>query len=123
MSKRELKQQVKDLCEVLNFCIDNMSGADKYIKTIINIAKIYPNAKWKLESMECMREIKKRKLTNEYIRKFDNLDIQEALKISKKEASKKIKDFDFTTKEKNIIMNTFKGCAKGFLLKHEKKAI
>lgn len=115
MNERELKQQVKDLCSALNFCIESMSGADEYISLIIKFAKIEPNTKFKLESIEGVREIKKRKLTNEYIKRFDSFDIQEALNISIKEAKKKIKNFDFTVKEKNIILNNFKGGSQIFL--------
>lgn len=43
--------------------------------------------------------------------------------MSKKEANKKLKNFDFTVKEKNIIMDKFKGNAKTFLFEYVKKAI
>lgn len=123
MSKKELKLQIKDLYEVLNFYIENVENSEKHINYIIQMAKLSQIIKRSLENRESIREIKKRKLTNEYIRKFNSFDIHEALNISKKEANKKIRNFDFTTKEKNIIMNTFNGCAKDFLIKQNTKAI
>lgn len=115
MNKKELRNQVKDLYEVLNYALENMTGADKFIETIIKLTKINPVLKYKLEAKEGIREIKRRKLTNEYIKKFNSFDIHEALNIEIKEAKKKIKNFDFTTKEKNIILKEFSGGAKDFL--------
>lgn len=40
-----------------------------------------------------------------------------------KEAKKKIKNFDFTTKEKNIILKEFSGEAKSFLDRYNGEVI
>lgn len=123
MNKKELKKQVKDLYEALNFEIENVTEGDKFARTIINIAKKSPIIKYKLEAKEGIREIKRRKLTNEYIKIFDSFDIHEALNIEIKEAKKKIKNFDFTTKEKNIILKEFSGEAKSFLDRYNGEVI
>lgn len=123
MNKKELRNQVKDLYEVLNYALENMTGADKSIETIIKLTKINPVLKYKLESKENIREIKKRKLTNEYIKRFNSFDIHEALDIEIEDAKKKVKNFDFTTKEKNIILEKFSGGAKNFLDRHKGEVI
>ena len=123
MNKKELKKQVKDLYEVLNYAIEKINGEDKFVRMIINIAKKSSTIKYKLEAKEGIREIKRRKLTNEYIKRFNSFDIHEALNIEIKEAKKKIKNFDFTTKEKNIILNRFSGEAKSFLDRYNGEVI
>ncbi|MEG2985432.1 MAG: hypothetical protein RR835_12075, partial [Peptostreptococcaceae bacterium] len=50
-----------------------------------------------------------------FIQTFNSLDVEEALEIDREEARKKVKNNNFNTKEKNIIINTFKGCAPGFI--------
>lgn len=121
MNKKELKKQVKDLYEALNFEIENVKEGDKFVRTIINIAKKSPIIKYKLEASSGIREIKRRRLTNEYIKRFDSFDIHEALNIEIKEAKKKLKKFDFTVKEKNIILNQFSGVAPSFLKEYNNK--
>ncbi len=69
----------------------------------------------KIEGREGVREIKKRRLTNEFIKTLETFDVHEALEIDIKEARKKLKNFDFTTKEKNIITNKFRGDIPSFL--------
>ncbi len=123
MNKKELKKQIKDLYEALNYEIENVKEGDKIVRMIIGFSKISPIIKYKLEAKEGIREIKRRKLTNEYIKRFDSFDIHEALNIEIKEAKKKIKNFDFTTKEKNIILNRFSGVAKDFLDRYNGEVI
>lgn len=123
MNKKELKKQVKDLYEALNFYIDNVNDSSKYIEFIIKISKTSSIVKDYLEAREGMREIKRRKLTNEYIKRFGSFSIHEALNIEIKEARKKIKNFDFTIKEKNIILKTFNGGAKDFLDRYNGEVI
>lgn len=123
MNKKELKKQIKDLYEALNYEIENVKEGDKIVRMIIGFAKISPIIKHKLEAKEGIREIKRRKLTNEYIKRFNSFDIHEALNIEIKEAKKKIKNFDFTTKEKNIILKEFSGEAKSFLDRYNGEVI
>lgn len=112
MNKTELKHQVKDLYNELNECIDH---SPSIVKFVLNMAKISNTIERSLNNKANAREIKRRKLINEYIKTFNNFDIHEALEIDMKEARKKIKNFDFTTKEKNIILNRFCGGAERFL--------
>lgn len=115
MTKKELNLQVKDLYEVLNFYIKNVENSEKHIEFIIKMAKLSKIIKMQLEDREAVREIKKRKLTNDFIKIFDSSEVEEALEIDIKEARRKLKNNDFTVKERNIIMNTFRGCAPGFI--------
>lgn len=113
MSEKELEYQVKDLNNVLLECVEH---SPKLVESIIKLSKMHGFIKHKLDSRACLREIKKRKLTNEYIKQFNSFDIKEALKIETKDAKRKCKDFDFTTKEKNIILNKYMGDSKSFIL-------
>lgn len=123
MTKKELKQQVKDLYNALTSYIETSKNSEKHIKFIIKIAKLSKIIKNDLESREAIREIKKRKLTNKFIQTFDSFDIQEALEINIQEAMEKVKNNNFTTKEKNIIINEFRGCCPGFIKNIDTKLI
>lgn len=112
MNKKELKHQVKDLYNELNECIDHSPSVVEFILKIAKSSKIIRES---LNSKANAREIKRRKLTNEYIKRFNSFDIHEALEINMKKANEKLKNFDFTTKEKNIILNSFCGGAESFL--------
>ncbi len=120
MDKRELKHQVKDLYNELNKHIDY---SPKLVEFVLKMTKLNKEIRFKLDNKASLREIKRRKLTNEYIKKFNSFDIHEALNIEIKEAKKKIKNFDFTTKEKNIILNRFSGGAKNFLDRYNGEVI
>ena len=116
MNKKELKHQVKDLYEELIECIDH---SPSLVECILKIAKSSKYIKSKLNNRRHMREIKRRKLTNEFIKTHRPFDIHEALNIDIKEARKKFENFDFTIKEKNIILDTFKGGAEIFLNRYD----
>lgn len=115
MNKKELKQQVKDLYHALNSYAEIGENSEKHIKFIIKMAKLSQMIRSDLERKEAVREIKKRKLTNKFIQTFNSFDIREALEINIKEAREKVKNNNFTTKEKNIIINEFEGCCPGFI--------
>lgn len=111
---KELEVQIKDLNEVLLDCIKISPNLPE---NIIEIAKSHYFLRSALENREAVREIKKRRLLNKFVQTFDSSEVEEALKIDKKEARRKVKDNDFTTRERNIIMNKFRGCAPGFIKK------
>ena len=118
MTKKELKAKVRDLYEVLNCFIDTYQNDEyvvNYINHILIVSKINHVVERKIECREAVREIQKRKLKNEYIKTLEAFDVHEALGIDIKEARKKLKNFDFTTKEKNMIINKFKGGVSEFL--------
>lgn len=116
MNKTELKHQVKDLYNVLLECIEHSPNVTE---SILNITKRHGFIEQKIDNGIYLREIKRKKLENEFIKTHRPFDIHEALSIDIKEARKKIKNFDFTTKEKNIILNTFSGGAKTFLDRYD----
>lgn len=115
MNNVELKHQIKDLNKVLNRYIDNVENGEKHIEYIITVAKLSPIIKTYLDNMESVRNIKKRKLVNEFIKTLSPFDIHEALDIEVKAVREKIKKNDFSLKEKNIILNTFAGSVSIFL--------
>lgn len=120
MDKKELKHQAKDLYNVL---IEYIEHSPSLAESIINITKIHSHIRHKIDSGIYLREIKRRKLTNDFIRKHKPFDIHEALNIDIKEARKKLKNFDFTIKEKNIILDTFCGGAESFLKEYNGEVI
>lgn len=115
MSRKELEYQVKDLNNILLGCIEH---SPSLVESIIKLSKMHGFIKHRLNSDMYLREIKKRKLIDKYIKTFDSFDIHEALNIGTKEAKRKLINFDFTTKEKNIILENFKGGAKSFIEKY-----
>ena len=120
MNKKELKNQAKDLYNVLIECIEH---SPNLAENVINITKIYGHIKYKIDSGIYLREIKRRKLQNEFIKTHRPFDIHEALNIDIKDARKKLKNFDFTIKEKNIILDSFKGGAESFLNRYDGEEI
>lgn len=118
MNTIELKHQVKDLNSILLECIDH---SPNLVESIIKLVKVHGHIKRKLNNEIYLREIKKRKLTNEYIKTFNTFDIKEALEIDKEEAKKKLKKSDFTIREKNIILNKYKGGVERFLEEYKVK--
>lgn len=120
MNKKELRQQVKDLYNGLIECIEHSPSV---AEDIINITKIHSKIKFEIDNGIYLREIKRRKLTNEFIKTHRPFDIHEALNIDIKEARKKLKNFDFTIKEKNIILDSFKGEAENFLNRYDGEVI
>lgn len=112
MNTIELKHQVKDLNNILLECIEH---SPNLVESLLKLVKVHGYIKHKLNNEIYLREMKKRKLTNEYIKTFNVFDIKEALEIDKKEAKKKLKSFDFTIREKNIILNKYKSGAERFL--------
>lgn len=120
MDKKELKHQAKDLYNVLIECIEH---SPDLAKSIINRTKVNSHIRNRVDSGIYMREIKRRKLTNDFIKSHEAFDIHEALNIDIKEARRKLKKFDFTTNEKNIILNTFKGGAESFLNRYDGEVI
>lgn len=112
MNKAELKRQVKDLYEVLNKLI---KYSPKTVEFVVKVATVSEKVQSGLENKSNIREIKKRRLTDNFIKDLYPFDIHEALNIEIKDARKKLENFDFTTKEKNIILNTFSGNIKYFL--------
>ena len=120
MDKKELKHQAKDLYNVLIECIEHSPGL---AESIINITKIHSHIRHRIDNGIYLREIKRRKLTNDFIKTHRPFDIHEALNIDIKEARKKLKNFDFTIKEKNIILSKFYGGAESFLKKYDGEVI
>lgn len=120
MNKKELKHQVKDLYNELNECIDH---SPRIVEFVLKVAKASKTIECELNNGIYMREIKRRKLTNDFIKTCNHFDIHEALNIDIKEARKKLKNFDFTIKEKNIILDTFKGGAERFLNRYDGEVI
>jgi len=118
MNKTELKYQVKDLYNELNECIEH---SPNIVKFVLKMAKISEHIESSLDNGINAREIKRKKLIDEFIKTHKPFDIHEALNIDIKEARKKLRYFDFTTKEKNIILNRFKGGAKSFLNSYRKE--
>lgn len=118
MDKKELKHQVKDLYNVLIECIEHSPNVTE---KIINITKVHSYIRHKVDSGIYLREIKRRKLTNDFIKAHRSFDIHEALNIDIKEARKKLKKLDFTIKEKNIILNSFCGGAESFLKEYSEQ--
>lgn len=121
MKSQELQNQIKDLntalLTLMNSSPSNVIGAIELLKGIsplidrnMNIAK-------------SNRLLVENNLIDEYIKTFDSFDIHEALNITRKEANRKIKSFDFDTEEKNKIIYTFKGCAPLFLEKFNGEVI
>ncbi|SCI53557.1 Uncharacterised protein [uncultured Clostridium sp.] len=120
MNKKELKHQVKDLYNELNECIEH---SPRIVEFVLSMAKVSNKIERELNNGIYMREIKRRKLTNDFIKELIPYDIHEALDIEIKEARKKLKNFDFTIKEKNIILDTFKGGAERFLNRYDGEVI
>lgn len=112
MNKTELKHQIKDLYNVLNECVEH---SPSIVKFVIKMAMASKYIEIKLNARAHMREIKRNKLTNDFIKKHKPFDIHEALNIDIKEAREKLKNFDFTAQEKNIILNKFCSDAESFL--------
>ena len=106
MDKKELKRQIKDLNEVL---IEYAEHSPSIVEFALKIVTVEKNIE--------------RKLTDQYIKRFNTFDIHEALNIDIKEARKKLKNFDFTIKEKNIILDTFYGGAESFLKEYNGEVI
>lgn len=115
MDKKELKKQIKDLNEVLNKMVEYYPDG---VKFALDVIKINFTINHEMEARFCVREIKRRKLTNKFIKKFDVYDIHEGLEIDKKLAKKKLENFDFTTKEKNALLKKYRGDAISFLRKN-----
>lgn len=120
MDKKELKRQIKDLNEVL---IEYAEHSPSIVEFVLKMVTISKNIERKLNNRKYKREIKRRKLTNDFIKARRPLDIHEALNIDIKEARKKLKNFDFTIKEKNIILDTFCGEAESFLKEYNGEVI
>lgn len=115
MDKKELKKQIKDLNEVLNKMVEYYSDD---VEFALKIIKIDFNINREMERRFYTREIKRRKLTNKFIKRLCVYDVHEGLDIDMKLARKKLKNFDFTTKEKNILLENYSGGAKSFLLEN-----
>ena len=120
MDKKELKRQIKDLNEVL---IQYAEHSPSIVEFVLKIVTVNKSIERGLDNRKYKREIKKRKLTDQYIKTFNSFDIHEALNINIKEARKKLKNFDFTIKEKNIILDTFNGGAERFLKRYDGEVI
>ena len=120
MDKKELKRQIKDLNEVL---IEYAEHSPSIVEFALKIVTVEKNIERALDNEKCKREIKRRKLTNDFIKARRPFDIHEALNIDIKEARKKLKNFDFTIKEKNIILDTFYGGAESFLKEYNGEVI
>lgn len=120
MDKKELKRQIKDLNEVL---IEYAEHSPSIVEFALKIVTVEKNIERKLNNRKYKREIKRRKLTNDFIKARRPFDIHEALNIDIKEARKKLKNFDFTIKEKNIILDTFCGEAESFLKEYNGEVI
>ena len=115
---KELELQIKDLNEVLLECLNHSPNVPE---SLIKIVKSNNGLKIMLEGREGVRELKKRRLTNKYIKTLGAFDIHEALEIDIKEARKKLKNFNFTIKEKNIIIKRFRGGVPSFLKNFKSK--
>ena len=120
MDKKELKRQIKDLNKVLIEHIEHSTSVVEFVLKMVTISK---NIEGALDNEKYKREIKRRKLTNDFIKARRPFDIHEALNIDIKEARKKLKNFDFTIKEKNIILDTFYGGAESFLKEYNGEVI
>lgn len=115
MDKKELKKQIKDLNEVLNKMVEYYPNG---VKFALDAVKIDFHINHEMKARICVREIKRRKLTNKFIEKFEADDIHEGLDIDIKLAKKKLENFDFTTKEKNALLKKYRGDAINFLRKN-----
>lgn len=114
-SKKELKKQVRYLNEVL---LKNIEYNPGIVESAIKFTRVIWYIDEEFKARENIQEIKKRKLVDMFMRKFESIDIQEALEIDKKEAESKLKSLKFTTKEKNIILQYFRGDAERFLTRY-----
>ena len=120
MDKKELKRQIKDLNKILIEYVEHSPSVVEFALKMVTISK---NIERALDNEKCKREIKRRKLTNDFIKARRPFDIHEALNIDIKEARKKLKKFDFTIKEKNIILDAFCGGAESFLKEYNGEVI
>lgn len=114
-SKKELKKQVRYLNEIL---LKSIEHSPEIVESAIKFTRLIWYIDEEFKSIESIQEIKKRKLVDIFIRKFDSLDIREALEIDIQEAENKLKSLNFTTKEKNIVLNKFRGDTKNFLARY-----
>lgn len=113
-----LKEQVKELYEAINTFIDSCP-AD--VKTIIESAKLTTVVGRYLRNYDYERKLKTLNLTDEFIKELDYRDIQEKINIDKKEVKRKVREFDFTEYEKDILISGFSGCIKSFLDRHQQQ--
>lgn len=112
MDKEELKQQVNDLHKTL---IELIEVSPNVVQRSISILKVNQLVKIGLEGNIALRKLKELNLENEFIKSCNTFDIQEALNISKLQAKRKLKDFNFSINEVDTIINKYKGSIGSFL--------
>lgn len=115
MKTQELQNQIKDLNTTLLTLLEsspsNVLGAIELLKCMS------PTINRKMRIEKSKRLLEENNLIDEYIKTLNSFDIHQALNITRKEANKKIKSFNFTTEEKNKIINAFRGVIPSFLEK------
>lgn len=113
MTKDKLNNDIKYLNEILIQLSDLQPSLS--IQAINLISKVCPIIGTKLDNKRYTQEIKDRGLVNEYISTFSRFDVDEALNIGITESERKLKNKSFNVDEKEIIIETFEGCAKIFV--------
>lgn len=112
MTKEEAKEKIEILSSALNWYV-NYTGSTKLPEAIICIVKSKEIIKKDMEMQEqkykAVKELKKLNLVDEFISTCNSFDIHEALEISKRKATYKLKNFDFSEKEKDIILKKYRG--------------
>ena len=127
MNKQEAKNKIEALYHALYYFTemywnDYSTNIEKMLeRLIIYISQENKELKNDIERTErnfkAYHRVKELNLIDEFIKDTCawKYDISEALKISTRKATNKIKKFDFTEEEKDIILKTYCGSAYYFL--------
>lgn len=126
MNKQEAKDKIEALYKALCWFTelhwnDYNANIEKVLESLIKVAKTNRNLKESIEQNErnfkAYHRVKELNLIDEFVKDTCvwKYDISEALKISTRKATNKIKKFDFTEEEKDIILKTYCGSAYYFL--------
>ena len=106
MTQKEIKEKIEILYKALNWCADNQLSSE-IVEHLFETTKKYGNLGFYIKGLEAIEEMKKLNLVDNFINTCNSFDISEALEISKRKATYKLKNFNFTDKEKDIILNTY----------------
>ena len=127
MNKQEAKDKIEALYKALywfteiSWCSSYNVTIEKMIESLIHIAKTNETLKNSIEINErnfrAYHRVKELNLIDEFVKDTCawKYDVSEALNISTRKATNKIKKFDFTEEEKDIILKTYCGSAYYFL--------